>query len=201
MKLIIRLGCVLYILLANSNGYAAVGPKDFQLAQTILNKFTKISIQMSDFVQRDSNGHVSHGTFYMLRPGKIRFIYKLLPLNVVSDGRNILINNTLANSWNIYPLHNTPMQILLAKHIDAKLSYLHDVIHDGNKISLLFKPNSNSNSAIYMDFAANNYRLLGWTIIDEQNLPTSIEILNEKHNIRFEKDMFNIPYNTIKHNR
>lgn len=170
---------------------------DINLAQHILNKFSAIPIQMSAFVQRSAKGHLSHGTFYMLRPGKIRFVYKDTPLNVICDGSSVLINNTMVNSWNLYPLNKSPMKILLEKHINASESYLRDVLHHGKEIILVFKNSNDSNSAIYMNFNAANYKLKRWTIIDEQSMPTTVEILNEKHDIRFEKDMFAIPYQSI----
>lgn len=173
--------------------YADISKSDINLAQQILNKFTATRIQMSDFIQRGANGHISKGTFYMQRPGKIRFIYKHEPLNVIADGKAVLINNTLINSWNLYPLNKTPMKILLSNHINAKDGYLYDVEYSKKEIILVFK-DPNANSAIYMNFDIKNHRLNKWTIVDEQEKATTIELLNEQHDIKFAKDMFDIPY-------
>ena len=198
MKNTIKLAYILFFyMLLTVKGYAELSKTDINLAQHILNKFSAIPIQMSDFVQRSANGHLSHGTFYMLRPDKIRFVFTDTPLNVVSDGTSVLINNTMVDSWNLYPLNKTPMKILLAKHIKASGGYLHAVLHRGKEIILVFKNNDNSNSAIYMNFNSTNYKLKRWTIIDEQSMPTTVEILNAKHDIRFDKDMFTIPYQSI----
>lgn len=188
------------IIFSINNAYASLSQTDINLAQQILNKFSSNHIQMSDFIQHNADGHISRGTFYMQRPGKIRFIYKHLPLNVVSDGKSVLINNSLVNSWNLYPLNKTPMKILLANHINTGNGYLYDIEYNNGEIVLIFKA-KNNNSAIYMNFDNKTHKLNSWTIIDEQDKATTIEILNEQHNIKFNKDMFIIPYKTISKNR
>ena len=57
------------------------------------------------FVQTDPNGAASQGTFYLQRPGKMRFEYDpARPLLVVSDGSNVKIYDRALKTFDQYPL-------------------------------------------------------------------------------------------------
>ncbi len=46
-----------------------------------------------EFVQFGPKGDQTGGTFYIERPGKIRFNYNNSPVRVISDGNQVVINN------------------------------------------------------------------------------------------------------------
>jgi outer membrane lipoprotein-sorting protein len=70
------------------------------------------------FVQTDPNGATSQGTFYLQRPGKVRFEYDpRRPMLVVSDGSNVKIYDRALKTFDQYPLGATPLSLFLAREV------------------------------------------------------------------------------------
>lgn len=170
---------------------------DIKLAQQILNKFSAVKIQMSNFIQHGPHGEVYHGTFYLQRPGKIRFFFKDAPLDIVSDGNSVLVSNSQLHSNSVYSLNKTPMKILLANRIDANGKFLEAIRRIDNDITLIFASGSHDGSGLYLYFDSDNHNLKKWTIVDQKGRATTLEILNVKKNIVFASDMFVIPYQAL----
>ncbi|MDD9333234.1 MAG: outer-membrane lipoprotein carrier protein LolA, partial [Bartonella sp.] len=92
--------------------------KQLARAQNIINHFAAIKTMTGDFVQFSPKGKMTRGTFYLERPGKIRFSYKGVPLQIISDGKSVGINNRALNTWSFYQLSQTPMKFLLGNVIN-----------------------------------------------------------------------------------
>lgn len=171
------------------------------LAQRALDGFAATRTQMSEFVQTGPHGERTHGTFYLERPGKIRFFYKDAPLNIISDGTSVAINNTKLDSWDLYNLSQTPMKMLLADNIDLSKGQLGGVTTSGNVITVILRDSHLGNGYLSLNFNARDYELKQWTLVDAQGLPTTVKILDAQKNVEFEKDMFAIPYQDISMKR
>ena len=88
-------------------------------AQQIADHFSRVRSMTGEFVQFGPRGDQTGGTFYIQRPGKIRFNYsKPSPIRVISDGDSVVINNRKLDTWDIYPLSKTPLKLLLGNKID-----------------------------------------------------------------------------------
>src|SRR5258706_10684582 len=70
------------------------------------------------FVQTDARGGVTHGTFYLQRPGKARFEYDP-PSGVImaSNGSVVAVFNSRLKTYEAYPLGATPLSLFLARQI------------------------------------------------------------------------------------
>lgn len=172
-------------------------------AQTIANHFSSIKTMTGDFVQFSPKGDMSEGTFYLERPGKIRFSYKDSPVRVITDGKSVAINNRKLDTWDLYQLSQTPMKMLLDNQIDLSGGRLLGVSQDPGATTIILADKSLGKGQIRMIFDSKTYELRQWTIVDQQNLETTVQITNVRTGVKFANGMFDIPYQRIamKRNR
>jgi len=166
-------------------------------AQQIADHFSQIRTMTGDFVQFGPRGEMTQGTFYLERPGKIRFVYKNSPIRVISDGKSVVINNKKLDTWSLYQLRQTPMNLLLGDRIDLTGGHLLEFRQEPGAITIVIADPSIGKSKIRMIFDPNTYELRQWTMIDRQNLETTVQLVNARTGVRFADGMFNIDYQRI----
>lgn len=176
---------------------AAPAQNQLPSAQQIANHFTQIRTMTGDFVQFSPKGDMTEGTFYMERPGKIRFSYKNSPVRVISDGKSVAINNKNLDTWSLYQLSQTPMKMLLDDQIDLSDGKLLAVQRDPGATTIVLRDKTIGRGVIRMIFDSKTFELRQWTIVDQQNLETTIQVMNIRTGVRFAKGMFDIPYQRI----
>ena len=149
------------------------------------------SIKNVDFTfEQNSNGKMENGNCTIEYPKKI--FCKYLRSNnklLVSNGRSLVIKTS--NSFYIYPIEKTPLNLILDKEfILTNIKNLDQRIIDNKYINFAFFHNENQ---INIFFDKKNYNLIGWQNVDiYQNI--SITYLNSiKKNQKFKKDLFRLP--------
>lgn len=166
-------------------------------AQDIANHFAAIQTMTGDFIQFSPKGEMTEGTFYLERPGKIRFSYKNSPVRVITDGKSVAINNRKLDTWDLYQLSQTPMKMLLDTKIDLSDGKLLSANEDQGATTIVIADKSLGKGQIRMIFDSKTYDLRQWTIVDQQNLETTVQITNVRTEVKFAKGMFDIPYQRI----
>ncbi|WP_455480629.1 LolA family protein [Bartonella sp. B12(2025)] len=167
--------------------------KQVAQAQNIANHLAAIKTMTGDFIQFSPKGKITEGTFYLERPGKIRFIYKKVPLQIIADGQFVGINNRALNTWSFSPLFQTPMKFLLANKIDISSGRLLALREDPGAVTIILRDKSIGRGKIRMVFDSKSYALRQWTIVDQQNLETTVQIMNVRMGVRFADGMFTLP--------
>ncbi|WP_375626628.1 MULTISPECIES: outer membrane lipoprotein carrier protein LolA [unclassified Bartonella] len=162
-------------------------------AQNVVNHFAAIKTMTGDFIQFSPKGKMSQGTFYLERPGKIRFIYKKMPLQIIADGQFVGINNRALNTWNFSQLSQTPMKFLLADKIDISSGRLLAFREDPGAVTIVLRDKTIGAGKIRMVFDSKGSALRQWTIVDQQNLETTVQIMNVRTDVRFANGMFALP--------
>lgn len=92
-------------------------------AQEVLVEVSKYLNQLNSvtgrFTQINSDGSRSTGTYYLARPGRLRFEYDGGAAMVIADGVNIAVFDAKSNATvQRYPIGQTPLRFLLRKNID-----------------------------------------------------------------------------------
>ncbi|MBX9454878.1 MAG: outer membrane lipoprotein carrier protein LolA [Rhizobium sp.] len=169
------------------------------MAQKIADHFSSVKTMTGEFVQFGPRGEQTGGKFFLERPGRIRFNYeKPSPMRVISDGRSVVIGNMKLRTWDIYPLSKTPLALLLDDRIDLKGKMVRDVKEDPDLITIKLGDKSVfADSTITMMFDPKTYELRQWTITDNQGKDTSVMIFNTQAGVKFEKSVFEIPYDEV----
>lgn len=176
----------------------AQGVSGAAAAQQIADHFSSLRTLTGEFVQFGPKGEQTGGTFYLERPGKIRFNYTDSPIRVISDGNQVVINNRKLDTWDMYALGTTPLKMLLADRIDLGGGRLQSVKQDPDMTTLVVGDKTAfGNSKITMMFDPKTKDLKQWTITHAQGLDTTIMVFNVRSGVRFTDDMFKIDYQRI----
>lgn len=178
---------------AFSQSYNKATSNKVTRAQNIVNSFAAIKTMTGDFIQFSPKGKKSQGTFYLERPGKIRFIYKGVPLQIITDGEFIGINNRALNTWNFSRLSDTPMKFLLDDKINISSGRLLAFREDPGVVIIVLQDKSMGGGQIRMVFDSKSAALQQWTIVDQQNLETTVQVMNVRTGVRFADGMFTLP--------
>ena len=162
----------------------------------IAKHFSGVKTVTGEFVQFGPRGEQTGGTFYIARPGKIRFNYeKPSPIRVVADGKSVVVNNKKLDTWDIYPLDKTPLKLLLSDKIDFSGDKVKSVKEEADLTTIVMTDKKIfGNAKITMMFDPKSYELRQWTITDAQGLDTTVMIFNTKEGVKFEPKMFEIDY-------
>ena len=110
---------------------------------------------------------------------------------LISDGKSLVIKTDNKGSYYLYPLDQTPLNLILDKEfLINKIIYLDERIVDDNYINYTFLEN---NYEINIFFDKNNFNLVGWQTSDiYQNLNMTF-ISNLKKNQNIDQKIFNLP--------
>ncbi|UVK46718.1 outer membrane lipoprotein carrier protein LolA [Mesorhizobium sp. AR07] len=165
-------------------------------AQRIADHFSAIKSMSGDFVQSGPKGEQTHGKFFLERPGKIRFNYAgRSTLNVIANGKSLVILNKKLNTSHLYSLSKTPLKLLLDNRIDLSSDRVKAVKEEGDHINIQFADKSVfGKSKITIMFDRKSYELRSWTITDAQGRDTTVKIFNVKQGVHFAEGTFAIDY-------
>jgi outer membrane lipoprotein-sorting protein len=137
------------------------------------------------FLQLAGDGRSEQGTFYLKKPGRMRFEYqKPNPNLVVADGSTVAVQNSDLHTTDRYPLLNSPLQLLLSPEIDlTKDSRIAAVKHEQGALSVTARENGRpSEGRITLTFAdsGGGLELRQWEVLDAQGSRTTV-VLNGMH--------------------
>ncbi len=165
-------------------------------AAQIASHFTSVKTITGEFVQFGPRGEQTGGTFYISRPGKIRFNYeKPSPIRVIADGKSVVVNNKKLDTWDIYPLDKTPLKLLLSDTIDLTGERVESVKEENDLTTIVLGDKTVfGTSKITLMFDPKSYELRQWTIRDAQGLDTTVMIFNTKEGVTFDPKLFDIDY-------
>jgi outer membrane lipoprotein-sorting protein len=169
------------------------------------NLLDRISLYMSSmqtlvgtFVQIGPDGGRTTGSFYVQKPGKVRFAYNSpSPIDVVADGSFVVVRNRDLDTQDLWRLSQTPLRYLLADRIDL----LHDtnvvsVSTDDKFATVVIEENQVmvGTSRLMMMFDVKDLTLKQWTVTDPQGLNTTVAVFNLDTTKKPDPDMFVINY-------
>jgi outer membrane lipoprotein-sorting protein len=159
---------------------------------------SSIQTLVGNFVQIAPDGSRTDGTFYIQKPGKVRFEYNPpSPTEVIADGSSVAVRNRDLNTQDLWPLSQTPLRYLLAGHIDL----LHDtdvvsVSSDDKYVTIVVEEKQImvGTSRLMMMFDAKDLSLRQWTVTDPQGLQTTVAVYNLNTDKKPDPDLFVINY-------
>jgi len=186
------------VAVAISSPALAVSDVERQVAQKIADHFSNQRTMTGDFVQIGPRGERAEGTFYMERPGKIRFAYKTKSkISIIADGKSLVINNKQLDTWDMYQLKQTPLKLILDDKMTIRPGQLLDYQAQDDTITLTLSDKTMGGEQIRMVFGAQDYDLRQWIMVDKQRLETTVTLSNIRSGVRFADGMFKIDYQRI----
>jgi outer membrane lipoprotein-sorting protein len=166
---------------------------DAQLVIKVNDYFNKLTDLQGTFIQTDPDSRQKAGRFYFQRPGKIRFDYALpSKLRIISDGRNLSIEDRDMNTSERYPLDVTPFRLLLSETVDLANDAKILGVEQGPDIIVLTAEDKSGDSSgrIRLLFNKADMSLKEWIITDAQGLDTRIQVSDLEQNKKVAENFF-----------
>lgn len=145
------------------------------------------------FVQTTHNGDQLVGTFYLKRPGKLRFEYDE-PVKdfVVADGAFIYFYDGKLKEQTNAPIGSTLADFFLRKEMklgeDLKVN---EIKKAGGLLQVqLVQVDEPQAGSITLGFSENPMELKKWRVIDQQGLITEVELFYLKSGVELDKSLF-----------
>ena len=148
------------------------------------------------FIQDGPDGKRVQGTFYLERPGRVRFEYEEgVPYLIVSDGKTLNLIDYDVGQITRWPIKDTPLALLVAERIDLSRDVLLEEIAPGGLANLVAitarDPKKPTQGTLTLTFeqlaspAGGPPRLIlrGWRVIDAQGGLTTVRLLENETNI------------------
>ena len=160
--------------------------------ENYLNQFDNIS---SQFIQSSSDGSQETGEILISKPGKLRIQYKKNnKLLIIADGKWLHYFDTDLNETQSVIIEKSPAWILLKKNINLKNDFnVYKLIKKSGKITLtLVDKNIENIEKIELIFSVNPLKLKKWIVTDNQEIETTVALLNIKKEKKFETKTFKL---------
>ena len=173
-------------------------PKQRALLDRISLYLSSAQTLVGNFVQIGPDGNRTEGSFYIQKPGRVRFNYNPpSPIDIIADGSSVVVRDRKLSTQDLYPLSQTPLRYLLAERID--------LIHDTNVVSVSSDDTFDTvtieekelmigTSRLMMMFDAKDLTLKQWTVTDPQGFDTTVAVYNLDATKKPDPNMFVINY-------
>ncbi len=160
---------------------------------------TDLISAQATFRQENADGTEITGTFYLKKPGKMRFEYDAPSDSlVIADGRTLAIFDAKSNvSPQRYPQRRTPLSLLSLENIDVTSSVFVRRIEEenGRAYMTMFDPEKPRNGQMVMIFETDPMQLVEWVLTDRSGLETRVFLDPLETGVELRNRIFNIGWN------
>ena len=150
-----------------------------------------------EFTQINDDGTISTGQIYIKRPGRVRFEYNPPEqILVVADGDTVGVIDGKSNTGpEAYPLHRTPLKIILARNVDlTRARMVTGHASDGKTTTVRAQdPDNPEYGSIELVFTASPVELRQWVINDSGGSRTTVVLGDLDKGVRLDNEKFVIP--------
>ena len=149
-----------------------------------------------NFRQTNPNGSTQTGTFYLAKPGRIRFEYdQPKGAMVIADGSWVGVFDPKSNrNPTRYPLDKTPLGLLLRDRLSlTEPGLVLGATQDADGIDItVVDPRAPDAGRMVMTFAPNPVTLRQWEITTKAGQRTRVVLTDMTSNISLDPSLFNI---------
>ncbi|MCG6856541.1 MAG: outer membrane lipoprotein carrier protein LolA [Salaquimonas sp.] len=163
-----------------------------QTVEALSQHFAAVPTMTGEFLQFGPNGSQTGGTFYISRPGKIRFNYEqTAPVEVISNGTTVAVHNKKLKTWDFYPLEKTPLKLLLSNRIEFDDHNIKSVVNEPDLTTIVMGDDKVFGDAlITLMFDPETFDLRQWTVKDSKGAETSVMVFNVEKNVELPDRLF-----------
>ncbi len=180
------------------NQATAFDAKQRALLDRISQYLSSLQTMEGNFVQIGPDGGRTEGTFYIQKPGRVRFEYNPpSPIDIVADGSSVVVRDRNLSTQDLYPLSQTPLRYLLADRIDLlRDTDVVSVSSDDTFATVVIEEKQLmiGTSRLMMMFDAKDLTLKQWTVTDPQGFDTTVAIYNLDTTKKPDPNLFVINY-------
>jgi outer membrane lipoprotein-sorting protein len=182
---------------------AAEPPSPFDAKQRALlgrisSYLSSVQTMVGKFVQVGPDGGRTEGTFYMQKPGRVRFEYNPpSPIDIIADGSSVVVRDRKLATQDLYPLSQTPLRYLLADRIDLlRDTDVVSVSSDDTFVTVVIEQKQLlvGTDRLMIMFDAKDLTLKQWTVTDPQGFDTTVAVYNLDSTKKPDPNLFVINY-------
>ena len=177
---------------------AAVTSDERAVLADISQKLAGVATMNGEFIQYDPDGTQRQGKFYIARPGRVRFQYDPpTTISVIADGESVLVFDKKLQTYDIWPLSQTPLRLLLDSNLNlASSDRLRRVSVASDLVEVELQDDTKfSAGTLNLVFDRKTSELRQWTVTDQQGLQTLVTLYNVETGKQLAGDLFKIDYN------
>jgi outer membrane lipoprotein-sorting protein len=146
-----------------------------------------VQTMSANFTQTDARGRAAAGKLQLKRPGRVRFEYGSGDLLLVANGKTLTYIDYQVGQKSSWPLHRTPLGVLLSGSPDLK-GRAQIVPNKDSRLVIVRARDPAQYGSILLVFIRNpsgpgGLQLHGWTAIDAQNKRTTVRLSNVRYNV------------------
>ena len=157
-----------------------------------------VQTMVGNFVQIGPDGGRTEGTFYIQKPGRVRFEYNPpSPIDIIADGSSVVVRDRKLATQDLFPLSQTPLRYLLADRIDLiRDTDVVSVTSDDTFVNVTIEEKELmiGTSRLLMMFDAKDLTLKQWTVTDPQGFDTTVAVFNLDSTKKPDPNLFVINY-------
>ena len=167
-----------------------------EIAFKISKNWNQIKSMSGSFKQTDSDGNISTGKFYFLKPYQSRFEYSNKSENIITNQRLLRVVDKEGYQLDSYPISGNFLKQILSDEIhltdefNIKEIKLRDAVYE---LSVFLGEETEASRAIFY-FDKNTLDLKKWEILDEFENKTVLEFTKIKKNIFISENLFAVKY-------
>jgi outer membrane lipoprotein-sorting protein len=169
--------------------YAQTAAADIQKAENYLRNLDTVK---AEFIQKAHNGSRLSGTFYLDRPGKLRFEYNEVDDFIVADGMFIYFYDAELGEQTNAPIGQTLADFLLRDRLTLRGDVTVQNIsrENGFKTITIVETSDPNAGSVKLFFKENPYSLRMWQVTDAAGLTTEIMLRDMQEDVDLPSGLF-----------
>ena len=172
----------------------ALTAEEEQIIRDIGTYNSSIKTMAGRFLQIDTNGERIEGTFFLERPGKIRFRYNPPSKEeIISVGRGFYVINREDRTQYAYPQNKVPLRQFLTDEIDFLATNIVDFVNaDGYATITIADDTPAGQVQVSLVFDNTSYDLVQWTLIEPSGAELTFSAYDVQKNVEIPRGYFYI---------
>jgi outer membrane lipoprotein-sorting protein len=160
-------------------------PEEVQLIDDISAHNSAIKTMRGRFLQIDRQGSRIVGTFYLVRPNKIRFRYDPPSREeIVSSGRGFYVLDRKEKTTSAYPQNKVPLRQFLTDNIDLLHAGLYAIDHSDHYVTLSLKDDTPKGPvSVDLVFDKDSKELVQWVLRSPDGTELTFSIFDVEHDV------------------
>lgn len=176
-------------------------PEENQLILDISTHNSAIRSMAGRFLQIDTEGTRTEGTFYLVRPSKIRFRYNPPShQEIVSNGRGFYVLDRQDKTYYAYPQQSVPLRQFLGDQIDFSKSNVIDVTTTETYLTLTITDDTVAGTVeVSLIFDKDSKELMQWTLVNPNGTELTFSLYDVQKDVKIPDAYFGIDatYNAV----
>lgn len=172
-------------------------PQEEQLIQQINQHNSAIDTMVGRFLQVDTQGGRTEGTFFLDRPNKVKFRYAPPSRQeIVSVGRGFYILNRQEETAYAYPQESVPLRQFLNEQIDLMAANVIDVVSSPDYLTVTLSDDTPAGTVeVSLIFDVETKDLAQWTLTEPSGAELTFSVYDVTKNVEIPQTLFSIPAN------